>query len=242
MMPLNRTQIIGGVVALVAAVSLIVKKQNERRLEFSSDAAEAEQMMARHKTKIDGVTAPPKASSREVQRAIASAGEVAPAAPFAYYREVAVYAQLKSKVFLSDDEKAQKNEMFANRELIEGIGEFLRRPAGTQFEAQAQQSAALDFLLEALTSKEGNQAAEMALREIIVDDQIETDKLDIDSRKNLAGVKAEVLYQWTSLDPGRTSEIRGWLPGPVSEKIWRNVTDTQQRNLRESAMVGMDDL
>lgn len=104
-----------------------------------------------------------------------------------------------------------------------------------------QQTTAIDLLLEAAKSPEGREAAEAALQGIIADNQIEGEALPMDARKNLAGVKAEVLFQWSAQDPTKTKSMQAWLPGPVSQKIWENVTDAQTRNLRESAMVGGDD-
>ena len=161
--------------------------------------------------------------------------------PFQYFREVAVYGKLRAKVFLKEEDKAAKRAIFANRELLEGIGEFLKHSAGSDYDAQVQQTTAIDLLLDAAKTDEGREAAEEALHDIIADNQIENESLQADARKNLAGVKAEVLFQWSAQDPSKTKVMQAWLPGPVSAKIWENVTDAQVRNLHESAMVGIED-
>lgn len=160
---------------------------------------------------------------------------------FGYFREVAIFNELKKKVFLSAEEKAQKKAFFANTELIQGLGEFLRTPVGPEFESLAQQGAALDLVFEALKSAEGHDAATLALKEVVLDSKIENEQLDMTTRKNLAGVKAEVLYQWVAFEPGISTDLKKWLPGPVSEKIWENVNDAQDRNVRESIVVGQGD-
>ena len=161
--------------------------------------------------------------------------------PFPYFREVAVYGKLRAKVFLKEEDKSAKSAIFADRELLEGIGEFLKHSAGSDYDAQVQQTTAIDLLLDAAKTDEGREAAEAALHEIIADDQIENESLQPDARKNLAGVKAEVLFQWSVQDPSKTKAMQAWLPGPVSAKIWENVSDAQVRNLHESAMVGIED-
>jgi hypothetical protein len=161
---------------------------------------------------------------------------------FEYARELAEFTVMKRKVFLSDEERVQKAALFGNRRMIASLGDYLNRPMGNDVASIGEQGAVLDLLVDALQSKEGNEAAEAALKSVVLDTQIESDHLAVEERKNLAGVKAEVLYQWTALEPGRAKEIRTWLPGPVSEKIWANVTETQNRNQAESAVIGLDDI
>lgn len=51
--------------------------------------------------------------------------------PFAYAHEVSTYGKLRAKVFLKEQDKASKREMFANRDLIDGIGEFLKHASSS---------------------------------------------------------------------------------------------------------------
>ena len=97
----------------------------------------------------------------------------------------------------------------------------------------SEQDVAVDILLDAL--KDGDsRAAEEALREVVKDEQVEDGTLSGGVREQLAGVKAEVLYQWSAMVPSGASELARLLPGPVSQKIWQNVLNMQSQNLAES--------
>lgn len=213
-------------------------------VEASADAREAAAMAKAYQENMKAEDRIQTIAAAGVRNGLRAAA-VAPApvrAPFEYSRELSDYSALKRKVFLSDEEKVQRAALFGNHRLIAALGDYLNHASGTDVASVGEQGAALDLLVDALQSKDGNEAAEAALKSVVLDRQIESNDLDMESRKSLAGVKAEVLYQWTALEPGRAKEIRTWLPGPVSEKIWANVTETQSRNHAESAMVGLEDL
>lgn len=153
----------------------------------------------------------------------------------AYEKELNEYTRIKAKVFLSEEEKEYRRRLLADRSMLEDLGRYLRTPAQTgATEDEAQKSAALDLLFEAFDTK--SEVSEAILRDIVQDKQIENESLDLQTRKSLAGVKAEVLYEWSSRQPAQSETLRSWLPGPVSEKIWKNVQATQQQNVAESMM------
>jgi len=153
--------------------------------------------------------------------------------PFEFQNELTVYLDLQTKVFLSDSEKREKADLLRNAALIRALGARLQQ-ASRSHEVMREQDAAIDLLLEAL--KDGDtQAASEVLREVIQDSQVEDLKLDKGSREQLAGLKAEVLYQWSATNPQIASNLQSWLPGPVSKKIWDNVLRMQQSNEAEGA-------
>jgi len=154
---------------------------------------------------------------------------------FPYEKELKDYIELKAKVFMSDEDKRRRAELLANVDFLRGAGELLKRPAELESEEYDKQARAMDLLLEALSSPSKDVAAEV-LRSVVEDPQIENEKLDLKTRQALAGVKGEVMYHWSAMDPeGAGRNIPSWLPGPVSRKIWQNVTEMQEENLRESA-------
>lgn len=141
------------------------------------------------------------------------------------------YARLRSKLFLSDENKSQKARLLQDAELMRAL-ELLLKSSANDMKSQELQNDAIDLLLEARAS--GSRDAESVLRSVLEDRQIENDAMELGQRKALAGIKAEILYQWSALEPARAEEMRRWLPGPISEKIWSNVVDAQDQNELES--------
>jgi hypothetical protein len=162
----------------------------------------------------------------------AAPAERSPAGPL-YGRDLADYAKLKSKVFLNDDDKREKSRLLQDAALMRSLEPLLKKPIVQIGPEQEEQNAAIDFLLEAAMNS--SPAAVDVLRSVIEDRQVENARIDMKSREALAGVKAEILYHWSSADPARSQQFTGWLPGPVSQKIWENVRDRQERNRAESA-------
>ncbi len=154
--------------------------------------------------------------------------------PFPYERELTDYIELKAKVLMSDAEKKRRAELLANADFLRGAGELLRRPAALETDEFDRQARAMDLLLEALSSPSKEVAASV-LRSVVEDAQIENERLDMATRQALAGVKAEVMYHWSAIDPEGTRDLPAWLPGPVSRRIWQNVIEMQEENLRQSA-------
>jgi hypothetical protein len=98
---------------------------------------------------------------------------------------------------------------------------------------QRLQNQAVDLLLEARLG--GSQIAGQVLRSVVTDGQVEKESLSRSDRQAFAELKADVLYRWSAREPAITAELPGWLPGPVSQKIWRNVVNAQEQNQLESA-------
>jgi len=149
--------------------------------------------------------------------------------------ELAEFKTLKQKVFLTDNEKDQKKNFLRDRHLLESVKNLFKYQAPYQ-DLEDQQDIAVDLLLEAIKSGGDADTARAVFKELIADSTIEDGKLSPAQRQNLAGVKAEVLYQWSALEPDRAQEIQNTLPGPVSIKIWKNVKAQQQNNEAESAL------
>lgn len=154
--------------------------------------------------------------------------------PFENKTELAEFKILKQKVFLTEEEKAQRKDFLQDRILLENLRSLFKYPAQYQ-DLEEQQNVAVDLLLEAIKSGDAD-TARAVFKELIADPTIENKQLTPSQRQNLAGVKAEVLYQWSSLEPDRASEMQSALPGPVSQKIWKNIESQQQNNEAESAM------
>lgn len=155
---------------------------------------------------------------------------------FGFSNELIDYARLKSKVLLTDAAKAQKEKLVLNVDLLKAL-EGLLKSAASDPQIQEMRNDAIDLLLDARSAGAGG-AAEQVLRAVIEDKQIEDERIDQSLRRTLAGVKAEILYQWSSLEPARSDEIQSWLPGPISEKIWHNVIEAQNQNEMDSREAG----
>jgi hypothetical protein len=141
---------------------------------------------------------------------------------------------LSKKVFLNSEEKNQRQALLQNEQFIGQLKNLFKVPSEYQ-DLENQQNAAVDFLLAALNGK-GSAAAAEVLKSIIQDPATENISLSLATRENLGGVKAEVLYKWSAQEPLKATEIPQWLPGPVSQKIWKNVLAQQEMNRAESAL------
>lgn len=153
--------------------------------------------------------------------------------PAPHAKELAVYTDLHRKVFLNERESAEKDALLKNASVLRAMGVRLMRSPGSEAAAK-EQNVAVEMLLEALRTGDSEIAAEV-LKGVITDGQVEDAHLDIASRENLAGVKAEVLFQWSAFRPAQANELATMLPGPVSQKIWQNIVDAQASNIAESA-------
>ncbi|HEY8269525.1 MAG TPA: hypothetical protein VIG33_01445 [Pseudobdellovibrionaceae bacterium] len=145
------------------------------------------------------------------------------------------YRLLSKKIFLTNQEKIQMQDLLKNDEFTRQLKKLFT--VSSEYDnLENQQNIAVDFLLAAATGENGALASEI-LKSIIQDPATENESLSRTTRENLAGVKAEVLYRWSAQEPLKAAEMRQWLPGPVSEKIWKNVLAQQEMNRAESAMV-----
>lgn len=236
----NRAFLLGlgiGAVALVAALlgqrgsepqplteTALAKETSSHQSEIAAVPSESKEEVARAPASLDPKAAVSKESEKTGGKAFKD---------FVYTKELRDYMHLKTKVFMNEEEKIRKAQLLADTGFVREAGELLRKPAAIDSEDFDRQSRVMDLLFEALESPSKSVAIE-ALRDVVEDTQIENDKLDVEARRSLAGVKAEVLYQWSALDPMRASDIQAWLPGPVSQKIWRNVLEMQNNNRLES--------
>ncbi|MBX2996445.1 MAG: hypothetical protein KF681_16610 [Bdellovibrionaceae bacterium] len=154
---------------------------------------------------------------------------------YAFREDIENFRALNKKVFLTDDEKRAKRELLENDEFVKSLTHLLKVGAGDSTEMKQAQDAALDVLFESLRTDANSPVAEV-LMEIVGDTQIESESIDMVTKRDLAGVKAEVLYYWSSLDPASSGRIEQSLPGPVSRRIWENVVSVQKNNLEESSI------
>jgi hypothetical protein len=167
-----------------------------------------------------------------------SAGTANPVAPavtapkivnFEFQAELDAYVVLKSIVLPTEEQKQERSRLLANGRLLSALGARLVKQPLLDL---SEQDVAVDILLDAL--KDGDSvAAEAALKTVVEDQQVEDLALDRPIREQLAGVKAEVLYQWAAMAPSSASSLAALLPGPTSQKIWQNVLKSHERNLAE---------
>lgn len=150
-------------------------------------------------------------------------------------KKLSEYAELKSKVFLTEEEKKAHAQLLSDHAFVASLKDIVLTPADIYTDDGTMQNNAIDLLLEARQS--GSEAASAVLRDVISDRQIEDDSLALEDRKSLAGIKGEILFEWSAREPKLRNQISSWLPGPVSRKIWENITILQEQNLELSAQM-----
>jgi len=139
------------------------------------------------------------------------------------------YAQLGKKVLKTDGDREAWNSLIKDPHTIYYARKVLLLPNKNE---PALQDRALEFLLEAAKTGDPNAAA--ALDAVISDDAIEGNSVARPVQQFKAELKATALYQWTSSNPEQEAHVATLLPGPVSQKIWRNVLAQQANNVSES--------
>ncbi|MFN7729709.1 MAG: hypothetical protein ACK5P7_11180 [Bdellovibrio sp.] len=154
---------------------------------------------------------------------------------YAYRDQIESFRSLSKKVFLSDEERRTKRELLESKDFLKSLAGLLKVGAGQSTEMKQTQDAALDVLFESLRADQASPGVEV-LAEVVSDGQIENEATDMVTKRDLAGVKAEVLYYWSSLDPASAGRIEQALPGPISRRIWENVISVQKNNLAESTL------
>lgn len=138
---------------------------------------------------------------------------------------------LQAKVFRNKQDEKKWKQLISDTKYIQQIGLYLQDlPNLDQQEFKANQNGIIDLLVEALRAGD-SAAAEQAILDVIKDAQVEDAKLAQNTRELLAGVKAELLYQSSSIKPQLAAQFDTILPGPVSQKIWKNVQQQQADNL-----------
>jgi hypothetical protein len=205
------------------AMSIDNPKQPSRISEPSSDVQSLELDVV--KPSIRTTTAAPLVAVSAVKPAALPP----PEKTFRYQSELDVFTKIKSKVFLTDQEKAERDRLTHDASLLRALGLHLT-DSGV---GKTSQDAAVDLLIEALKSGDKAMASEVA-KAVIEDAQVENATLEQGVRENLAGIKAEVLYHWAAYMPEDAAGIERYLPGPVSQKIWSNVTRRHESNRAES--------
>lgn len=152
---------------------------------------------------------------------------------FEHKQELHKYAELGNKALMLEHDRVLKRKLMKDQAFLQSLKPLVLAATHNP-ETVELQNAALDFLFEALQGENKAVAVEI-LKTVVADSSIENSTEDMNVRKSLAGVKAEVLFNWSALDPEANPLIDSSLPGPVSEKIWANVQKQQSNNLAESA-------
>ena len=174
----------------------------------------------------------PVTPSAPVAENVPMKGTTSMSRSYEYTEEVEMYARLTAKAFLTPAEEQTLHGLVRDENLLKSLTKVLLEPAWTH-ERIRQQDAAIEILIAGLRGS-SSAAAASALRSVVEDRQIENPYLAAKDREQLAGLKAEVLFLWSSSSPEMASNIRSWLPGPVSIKIWSNVIRMQKANVTES--------
>ncbi|KYG64700.1 hypothetical protein AZI86_10845 [Bdellovibrio bacteriovorus] len=177
--------------------------------------------------KAEAVVPSERATSSPVQKS----AENKAFTDFKYRADLERYLGIRKKVLMAKNEERDKKELLEDRTLIQSMKPLLLAEASK--DTASLQNAALDYLFEALQAGARDEVAAV-LRDVVADTTIENNSNSLDSRKALAGVKAEVLLNWSSLDPKADAQIEASLPGPVSQKIWSHVKAHQDNNVAES--------
>ena len=151
---------------------------------------------------------------------------------FKYQSELKSFAVITNKAIPTAEDNLNKRKLLQDANFILSLKPLLMVAADHE-DAAHLQNIAIDLLFESLKS-ESRDAAIQVLTAVVADASIENTERSPSERQTLAGVKAEVLYNWSSQEPSSDSAIAGILPGPVSQKIWANVKSRQDNNVAES--------
>lgn len=144
------------------------------------------------------------------------------------------FKDIQQKVFKSSDESERKNEILNDAEYLKKLSRFLRNTKNFSYpQFEQDQNTIIDILVAASQGGDSEAALE-AIYEVVKDAQVENTQLDPTVRNTLAGVKAELLYTASALNPTAFIGVERFLPGPVSQKIWQNVQEKQRDHQLES--------
>lgn len=143
-------------------------------------------------------------------------------------------SEIRKKVFASDSDKAERARLLGDATFLRSLEPVLRSPA-VSTDSEELQDLALDALMEAHKANPDSTSAEV-FRSVVQDAQVESASLALEARRNLGGIKAEILYHWTAVEPTKVAEMRSWLPGPTSNSIFDNVLARLRSNLAESRL------
>lgn len=147
--------------------------------------------------------------------------------------ELREYMKLQAKVLPSDAERQRKLELLENPRYLKGLGELLKDGAEDRLEA-----VAIASLIEARRFAE-SETADRVLQDLVADARVEDSSLASSERERLAATKAEVMYLWSAASGDVARKMPSYLPGEVSERLWRNVQTLHEANV--VASVGLED-
>lgn len=153
---------------------------------------------------------------------------------FKYQNELSNYAAIQAKVFLSEDETEQKKAFLRDQEMLRSFKSILLAPAPDMVTMKLQ-NAAIDLLFDALAGDPQGASLEV-LKDVISNPLIEDSQLNSQERQAVAEIKAEILFRVSAALPESRRELESLLPGPVSQRLWKNVVAQQKSNLAESAL------
>ncbi len=150
------------------------------------------------------------------------------------FEKLKQFKLIQAKVFKSDTETEILKNFVSDPVVIRDLTQYLLSPAQIkQSNFRENQNAAIDLILESLKSSNPQSAVE-AILEVAKDSQVENNLIESSVRQSLAGTKAELLYQGSALRPDLFTSVEALLPGPVSQKIWKNIQHKQFENASES--------
>lgn len=153
---------------------------------------------------------------------------------FKYADELASYSVIQAKVFLSEDEKELRKKLLKDQDMLRSFKSILLIPA-QDMTTMKMQNAALDILFESLELDPQGVSLEI-LKDVIRNPTVEDSQLSSPERQAVAEIKAEILFRVSAAVPESRAELESLLPGPVSQRLWKNVVAQQKSNLAESAL------
>ncbi|MES2964039.1 MAG: hypothetical protein V4760_09125, partial [Bdellovibrionota bacterium] len=186
-----------------------------------SDARWVTPLQPRRMVADDDVSMAPVAAEAKVWKP-----SMVPALSPATRAQLKEFAKLKKKVFLDNDEKRRLSELTRDPAFLSSLAPVFDISRERNDE---EMNAAVDLLLDAATNEKSETAAAM-LMGVIADPSIENTEIPEARRELAAGVKAEILFLWTAASPDRANHMASMLPGPVSQRLWENVLNAQDRN------------
>lgn len=141
------------------------------------------------------------------------------------------FDHLYKKLLKTEEEREEYQASLRNKKVFQLIKKALLHP---QQENAKLQDTSLNFLMAA--AQVDRSAVSVVMAEIIADDAIENKSAPRELRQKQAELKAEIIYQWTSMYPDQAAHVASLLPGSASQNIWRNVQNMQASNEAEGTL------
>lgn len=139
------------------------------------------------------------------------------------------FDRLYNKLLKNEDERDSYQASLKNPNVFRLLKRAVLHPSR---ENAKLQDLSVTYLMEALQAH--SEEASRVVNDIIADNTIENPTVDSQSRQLQAELKADILYQWTSMHPEQVQHVSSILPGRASQRIWQNVLDLQASNEAES--------